>query len=136
MRWDPSPAGGFTTGEPWLPTSPVGSPDVTSQLDDPTSMLWLHRRLLELRRRETALSVGGWRALDGPSGTLGYARATAKGQRFVIALGLDGAGHRVALPGIRGAIAVDTGLCRQGEGVDGSVELGPDAGVVIRVDPD
>ena len=134
MRWDPSPAGGFSTGEAWLPVSPPGSSSVATQRDDPTSMLALHRRLLALRRAEPALAVGSWRALDGPEGTIVYERAAA-GRRLVVALGLDGAAHRVELaPGTQGEILLDTALRRDGERIDGVIDLRPDEGVIMAVD--
>jgi alpha-glucosidase len=134
MRWDGSMGGGFSTGEAWLPVSPPGSPDVASQRDAPMSMLQLHRRLLALRRAEPALASGAWRALDGPAGTIVYER-TAGERRVVIALGLDGAPHRVPLePGRRGVIVLDTGLRRDGEPVDGGIDLAADEGVMVEVD--
>jgi alpha-glucosidase len=135
MRWDASPAGGFTTGEAWLPVSPADGPDVASQRADPTSMLALHRRLLELRRSEPALAVGSWRGLDGPDGTVVYERAAADGRRFLVALGLDGKAHRSVVSGVRGVIVVDTGMRRAGERVDGALDLAPDEGVVVALDP-
>ena len=51
MRWDASPSGGFSTGEPWLPVHPVAEHNVAEQAADPTSMLALMRALIALRRR-------------------------------------------------------------------------------------
>jgi alpha-glucosidase len=44
-------AGGFTTGEPWLPLPDVPGGGVAEQERDRTSMLWLYRELIGLRRR-------------------------------------------------------------------------------------
>jgi alpha-glucosidase len=52
MHWDASPSGGFTTGRPWLPVGDAAARNVTAQRGDPGSVLWLTRRLLELRRAE------------------------------------------------------------------------------------
>ncbi|MCV7424518.1 alpha-amylase [Mycobacterium yunnanensis] len=50
MRWDASPSGGFSSGEPWLPVHPVVEQNVADQLADPTSMLALLRTLIAVRR--------------------------------------------------------------------------------------
>jgi glycosidase len=50
MQWDGSPAGGFTTGEPWLPSVDPERTNVEAQRDDPSSTLSLVRDLLTLRR--------------------------------------------------------------------------------------
>jgi alpha-glucosidase len=50
MQWDGSPAGGFTTGEPWLPSIDPREHNVEAQRDDPASFLSLVRELIALRR--------------------------------------------------------------------------------------
>ncbi|HEX2883847.1 MAG TPA: alpha-amylase family glycosyl hydrolase [Candidatus Limnocylindria bacterium] len=75
MQWDGSPSGGFTTGQPWLPLpADVAMLNVGAQRDDPSSMLSLHRRLLELRRSEPALSVGDYAPLAATGSVLAYER--------------------------------------------------------------
>ena len=61
MQWDGSPAGGFTTGEPWLPPIDPERRNVADQDADPASLLALVRRLASLRRELT----GELRFLDG-----------------------------------------------------------------------
>ena len=78
MRWDDGPAGGFTTGEPWLPAIPVAGGSVAAQRRDPGSLLALYRDLIALRPH-----LGpGLRAVAAADGVLAYTR---------------GAGHMVAL---------------------------------------
>jgi glycosidase len=70
MAWDASPTGGFTTGAPWLQALDTDSRNVESQRSDPSSLLALYRRLLELRR-----GLGeGFRLLDAEPGVLAYER--------------------------------------------------------------
>jgi glycosidase len=91
MQWDGSTTGGFTTGQPWLPLSAdVATVNVVAERDDPASMLNLHRRLLELRRSEPALSVGDYAPLAATGNVLAYERR--HGDRrvgVVLNLGLD-----------------------------------------------
>ncbi|WP_443678414.1 alpha-amylase family glycosyl hydrolase [Mycolicibacterium hodleri] len=63
MRWDASPAGGFTAGEPWLPVHPVHEHNVADQTVDPTSMLALVRSLISLRRRNLSDPASTYRAV-------------------------------------------------------------------------
>ena len=50
MQWDPGPHGGFTTGEPWLPTLDPTERNVADQARDSGSLLELYRRLIHLRK--------------------------------------------------------------------------------------
>jgi len=70
MQWDGSPAGGFTTGEPWLPAVDPERTNVEAQRDDPGSTLALVRDLLTLRR----LLADGVELLDAAPGVLAYRR--------------------------------------------------------------
>jgi alpha-glucosidase len=50
MVWDGGPAGGFTTGVPWLPAVAVEGGSVAEQERDAGSVLHLYRDLIALRR--------------------------------------------------------------------------------------
>jgi alpha-glucosidase len=70
MQWDSSPAGGFTTGEAWLPAVDPAERNVADQRDDPASTLSLVRELIALRRE-----LGdGFELLDGADGVLAFRR--------------------------------------------------------------
>jgi alpha-glucosidase len=70
MQWDASPAGGFSTGTPWLPPVDPQERNVEAQRGDPGSLLSLYRRLLELRG-----GLGeGFRLLDAEPGVVAYER--------------------------------------------------------------
>jgi alpha-glucosidase len=70
MQWDPSPTGGFTTGEAWLPPVDPESTNVEAQRDDPRSTLSLVRDLVTLRK----LLGDGLELLDAAPGVLAYRR--------------------------------------------------------------
>ena len=70
MQWDPSPTGGFTTGEAWLPLVDPESTNVEAQRDDPHSTLSLVRDLVTLRK----LLGDGLELLDAAQGVLAYRR--------------------------------------------------------------
>ncbi len=70
MQWDPSPTGGFTPGEPWLPAVDPAERNVADQRDDPASTLSLVRELIGLRRE-----LGeGFELLDADEGVLAFRR--------------------------------------------------------------
>lgn len=72
MQWDPSPAGGFTDGKPWLPPVDAAERNVEDQRRDPGSMLRFVRALIRLRRQlrgelellEAEAGVLAWRRGD------------------------------------------------------------------------
>jgi alpha-glucosidase len=70
MQWDASPAGGFTTGEPWLAAVDPERTNVEDQRDDPRSTLSLVRDLLTVRR----VLGAGIELLDAAPGVLAYRR--------------------------------------------------------------
>jgi len=70
MQWDASPAGGFTTGEPWLPAVDAERINVEAQRDDPRSTLSMVRDLLTLRR----VLGNELELIDAAPGVLSYRR--------------------------------------------------------------
>jgi alpha-glucosidase len=131
MPWDGSANCGFTTGEPWLPLGedhPALS--VEAQRHDPNSMLTLTRALLELRRREPALSVGDWAPLAVEEDILVYTR-TWRDRRLVIALNLHAASRVVSHQGLAGRGELSTRPARVGQRVGDRLELAGDEAVII-----
>jgi alpha-glucosidase len=70
MQWDASPAGGFTTGVPWLPPIDPHERNVEAQRADPDSLLDFYRRLIELRQDLR----GDFRLLDPMPGLVAFER--------------------------------------------------------------
>jgi alpha-glucosidase len=134
MQWSAEPGAGFTTGEPWLPLADDSAVvNVQAQRSDSASMLALHRALLDLRRREPALSHGAWAPVDAEGSVLAYVRSHGA-TRFLVALNLADAPASLPFGGA-GEVALGTYRDRAGARVTGSVALRGDEGVVIRLDP-
>jgi alpha-glucosidase len=99
------PHAGFTTAaKPWLPIPPehVGRA-VERQKQDPTSFLWVFRRLLEWRKSQPALLRGGFRLLHPMEPLLVYERSCEE-QRMLLAFNLQGTTLRLPrdeLPAVR-----------------------------------
>jgi glycosidase len=88
MQWDTGPTAGFSDApieDLWLPLNPDhATNNVETQEHDPTSMLSLTGRLLDLRRHVPALRVGSYRSLAGiPDGVYGYERSSPEGSARV-----------------------------------------------------
>ncbi|MFL6187446.1 MAG: DUF3459 domain-containing protein [Actinomycetes bacterium] len=95
-------------------------------------MLALHRRLLALRHDSPALSAGAYEPVQAEGDVLAYLRTGDDG-RWLVALNLGpGAGHLDV--GVRGRVALATTLDRDGERVEGGLDLAGDEGVVVRLD--
>jgi alpha-glucosidase len=112
--------------------SDFGAVNVQAQRSDPDSMLALHRALLELRRREPALSHGDWAPVDADGSVLAYLRSHG-GTRFLVALNLSAEPASLDFD-TSGVVALGTHRARAGARVDGTVELRGDEGVVVRLD--
>jgi alpha-glucosidase len=132
MRWDTTTNAGFTSGTPWLPMGQsLDTINVAAQRSDPKSTLTLFRRLIELRRREPALTLGDWAPIAATDSVLAYERSVA-GRRLVIALNLRDAAARVQI-GVAGKVLLSTRLDGEGAATGPELELRPDEGVVIDV---
>jgi alpha-glucosidase len=133
MPWDGGPGAGFTTGRPWLPLGEDNfGRHVAGQRDDPGSMLTLHRRILTLRRQAPALTSGGYEPVRAAGDVLAY-RRTRDGGPCLVALNLGPHPVRLAVPGPEsaGRVLISTLPGRDGDPVDGALELRGDEGVVI-----
>jgi alpha-glucosidase len=130
MHWDASENGGFTTGRPWLPLDPgYGTCHVEGLSRDPTSILTLYRRLIELRRRHLALSVGSYTPVTVADGVLAYERRHGA-ERLLVLLNLGHEPSQVPCPA-SGAVLLSTALDRDREEIRGEVALRPDEGLIL-----
>jgi len=85
MAWDGSPHAGFSTTEPWLPLhADWQTRNAQSQAPHPGSMLSLYRSLLQLRRREPVLSIGGIDQVEASDHVLAYRRKHEKSRMQIV----------------------------------------------------
>jgi alpha-glucosidase len=135
MQWDASPGGGFTTGDPWLPLArDLDERNVERERDDPTSMLTLYRRLIELRRSEPALSVGSYAPVPAEGDLLAYLRCF-EDRRLLVALTLGIGGGSLDVSGVgEGEVLLSLQGQRRGERVSGSVALEGNDAVIVALD--
>ncbi|MGV3556885.1 alpha-amylase family glycosyl hydrolase [Larkinella arboricola] len=137
MQWSAEPNAGFTTGKPWLRLAQnFNRENVEIQKIDRFSMLSLHKRLIELRQREPALTVGDYKPVYADTQLMAYIREAPGQARFLIVLNLS---HR---PGyfklkdrsISGTIEIATYPELEGMVVSERINLGGDEGIIVRLD--
>lgn len=133
MQWSAERNAGFSSGDPWLPIAEeYETINVECQRRDPLSMLTLYRRIIELRRKEEALSIGDYLGLPGSVDVLAWIREW-EDTRFLIVLNL---GHDMPcfdMGSLSGTIEVSTTLSRA-DRVSGKVCLMPNEGLIVRLD--
>jgi hypothetical protein len=83
------------------------------------------RDLIALRRARDELRTGAYVQLDAPADAWAYRR----GDSTTVALNLSDV--PVAVTGLRGAVAIGTDRGRDGEAVDGGIELAPWEAAVV-----
>jgi alpha-glucosidase len=133
MQWDAGDFGGFSTVEPWLPTSAAFSTDnVETQLREPSSIYHLYRRLISARRQHSALSAGSYRCPLTEGDFFLYVRQ-AGSERIFIALNFGPEPISASLPreGAFGRVLVSSFGDREMEPVNDHIDLRGDEGLVI-----
>jgi alpha-glucosidase len=131
MQWDCGPHAGFSEAEPWLPLSDdAASSNVAIERADPSSMLGLYVRLLRIRRARPVLQLGAFQSIAARDGVLLYARALEE-ERILVALNLSGAPVTLEAEGTKGIVLASSFAHREGETVNGRIELKADDGLVI-----
>ena len=106
MQWDSSNAGGFTTGDPWLPVHPNHMSDISvaAQIEDPDSLLTWYRSLIALRLARPSIACGDQAVVRADRSVLIFERTTP-GERTVVAINMM-EGHEAIDP--YGAVLLST----------------------------
>lgn len=133
MRWNGEPNADFTTGEPWLPVGDdLAAINVSTQSEDPRSMLTLYRHLIGLRRKMPALRAGGFRMLQRNDKLIVYERPLDD-DGLLVALNFSWEPQTIELDGewANARLILSTDPDREGETVDGGLKLRPEEGVIL-----
>lgn len=135
MQWNGDGSGGFTTGQSWLPLADdYKTNNVAVERQQPTSLLSLYHRLIELRRAEPALSVGEIAPLPTDNDLMAYVRKTAE-RRLLVVLNLGDNPQAFAMADLRsrGRLLLSTHLERNQEDVLDDLNLRGDEGVIVEL---
>jgi alpha-glucosidase len=140
MQWDGSRHASFTEGKPWLPVSRDHERvNVAQEIRDPHSLLLLYRRLIYLRKRSPALTLGSYQELAGaPPDCLVYLReAVDRSERLLVAINFDRRMRRFTLPTVKahGVILLSTDPASTDRRFDPQqAKLRPEEGILVRLD--
>lgn len=130
MAWDERPYAGFSDAEPWLPLhGSWRTHNVASEDQNPASMLALYRRLLALRRRYCALSIGAIEVLACEGDVLRYERRHGD-EHLLVALNLSSGPQPFSVPA-KSEIVDVLASTRALRTLDGT--LAADEGMVLRL---
>ncbi|MDQ4095947.1 MAG: alpha-amylase family glycosyl hydrolase [Actinomycetota bacterium] len=125
MQWAAGEGGGFTRGAPWLPLGDADTTNVEMQRADAGSVLALTRALISLRKREPALHAGTYRSLESEGGVWAYER----GDSMLVILNIRD--EVATVDEVWGRVCLTT-VDAPRDTVDGSIELRPYEGVIVR----
>lgn len=135
MQWDDSEQAGFTTTLPWLPFADDSRRrNVMTQREDPSSLLYLYRRLLALRKSEPALAVGSYQPVEAGGEVVAFVRRHEGGRRWLVALNLSGEPQSITLRSRAGEVHLSTHADREGGRIADQVSLRGDEGIVVLLD--
>jgi alpha-glucosidase len=133
MRWDSTTHAGFSAVEPWLPLGDaLDQHSVVSQRGDNTSMFQLYRRLMDLRRKRPALSLGSYGSVRADQNLLVFTRQHGR-ERLLVALNFaaEAAAASVTSNEWVGRLLLSSAGDRAGEVVRGSVKLRAHEGAIV-----
>src|SRR6202011_3513806 len=133
MQWDATPYAGFSTSTPWLPLAEDFRHENVANLDaDAASLLSLYRALIRLRKKLPQLISGDYIPVAAEGDLLLY-RRRSDGKSITIALnlGAEPVSIESEAAGLSGEILLSTFLDRQGEKIQGALDLRGDEGVII-----
>ncbi|HSK29898.1 MAG TPA: alpha-amylase family glycosyl hydrolase [Candidatus Limnocylindria bacterium] len=135
MQWTADENAGFSTAEPWLPVAAdYKDLNVAMERAHASSLLTLYRRLIELRRSETALSVGSYAALPAGDDLMAYMRKTGE-RRLLIVLNFGGQPRGFDLADLQAqpSLLLSTHLDREPQELGDEIFLRGNEGVVIEL---
>jgi alpha-glucosidase len=136
MRWDATPWAGFSRVRPWCVVSETDvEPNAISQRADEGSMLTLYRRLLKLRNSLPALMTGAYVPMVATGDVLLFRRELAPHKPLIVALNFGDrpAAAIVTHKEMVGHIVLSTFCGRDGEVIDGEIDLRPNEGLIIEL---
>jgi alpha-glucosidase len=138
MQWSTEKFAGFSTARSWLSVEPnYRSRNVATQKKEPTSLLQLYHRLIELRCKHEALRIGSYRPIMAPGEVLLYVREH-NAEKLLIALNMGHEPISMSFPNVasRGRVLLSTFCDRDTELIDGSVNLRSDEGIIVKLAAD
>jgi alpha-glucosidase len=135
MQWNKSNYAGFTIAKPWLRISDdYTKVNVEDQQKDEHSLIWLYKKLLELRKAEPALIMGRYIPVPAEDNLLVYIREYEDVRILVI---LNFEDKPVSFKNEKffdeGKILLDSDLSRMNDSIKNTIQLKGNEGLVIKL---
>jgi alpha-glucosidase len=133
MQWDATRYAGFSTSTPWLPLADdFRNENVANLGAGAASILSLYKALIGLRKKIPQLVSGNYVPIAADGDLLLY-RRQSEGKAITIVLNLGAEPVSIASDAadLSGEILLSTFLDREGERIQGAVDLRGDEGVII-----
>jgi alpha-glucosidase len=133
MQWDSSAFAGFSEVRPWLPLPEDHVHENVANLEaDERSILTLYKRLIALRKACPPLVSGDYHPIAAQGDLLVYRRAIEeKAVIVVLNLGPDPIAVTTSAIRFRSEILLSTFLDREGERLEGVLDLRGNEGVIV-----
>ncbi|QPF85260.1 DUF3459 domain-containing protein [Bradyrhizobium genosp. L] len=134
MQWSSGRNAGFSMAKPWLPLAHDFAADNVASLEaERASILNLYKALIALRRELPQLVHGSYEPVTAHGDVLLYRRRSAAGAIAVIALNFGGqpAAITSSAIGFSNQILLSTFMDREGEKVEGMLDLRANEGVIL-----
>ncbi|MEX2336647.1 MAG: alpha-amylase family glycosyl hydrolase [Fulvivirga sp.] len=135
MQWNDEKHAGFSNSKPWLPVDSVYKKiNVKSQQQDENSLLWLYKRLINLRNNEPALYIGDYIPAGIQNDVIAYIRKY-ENDRFLIAVNLSNQKEEF-IPdfSFTGKIIIASNHTQENKEVMNKLKIDGNDGLVIRLE--
>lgn len=135
MQWDASKHAGFCEPGvvPWLPVHENKTAvNTTTQQSDPTSMLTMTQKLIQLRQNIPTLHSGNFQSLDAPDNLLAYLRIEGE-HRCLVVLNFSNQSQTWELPLSMDRLLLSTVGDKPKAIVDGILTLRPNEGLLFAL---
>ena len=135
MQWDTSDHAGFCEPDvmPWLPVNENKTAvNTTTQQSDPTSMLTMTKKLIEIRQHTPALHSGEFQAVDSSDALLAYLRLL-DGQKVLVVLNFSNQKQTWVSPMQIDKLLLSTNVDAPNAVTDNSVQLRPNEGLLFAL---
>lgn len=133
MQWNDSEHGGFTDGEPWLPSGPeLDSRNVATQSTNPSSVLSFWRNMVWLRKKRPELTEGMYSAVTNhiPEDCYVFTRSLGK-KKLQVCLNFSPKTRTISLPK-KGIPAFSTHAVRNKKPAK-TISLAPFEGCIVEL---
>lgn len=129
MQWTPGQNAGFSKNIPWLPVNQdYLNKNVQQQMNDKSSILWLYKDLIDLRRKSKPLSHGKWKIINTNNNKILAYKRWYKNKMVIVLLNFSNKPQHVQYP-FNGKVICSTH--NQYPGFDGSFWMLPFEGIVV-----